>query len=300
MGGGVVGALCLLFLTAGDAGRSYREGKELDEAGKDYKAAVAYISALEADAGHKKALEAIRLVARDAWTEKAEEARELEASSQFGDALASYQELGRLQRSLKELDAMTGITAVDANAKVTEMGQKAAEQSYAKGADAIQRKAWEEAVKHYSAALAYVTGYQDAGAKVAYAYYQWGEADLSSAKWRDAAVHFARSWKAGDVTDARRRSASVHGALATYFVDKGGCRQGVKDAKTALEIYTAPAFEDTLRKAQACAETPVAFNRFENPTGVNPNGMSVSDLLGDGVINAARAEVSSFVKIHRT
>jgi curli biogenesis system outer membrane secretion channel CsgG len=291
---GLVG--CALALVAGDAGRAYREGKDLDEAGSDYKAAVKYLEALREDSGHKKALEALRAGSHDAYAEHLKDAQDAEATKAFPEALGDYKDLVVLVKGLNEFEA-AGFEIVDLGAKVTEMTTASAEAAYVRAGTAFTGSHWEAAITACGEATSFVSNYKDCGEKTATAYYKWAEADVAGKKFRDGVGHYTASAKAGAGTDAEAKAAAIQLALAKYFLEKGACRQAVGDATASGKLAASAEADQVLASANACAQTPIAMAAIENPTGVNPAGMAVADVLADAILNATGNGASKFLTI---
>ena len=291
----LIAAGCLI-LAGSDAGRAYRDGKDFDEGGQDFKAAEKYLEALDADAGHKKAMEALKAVAKDAYDEKLSEAQDSESAKDYPSALRSYDDLATLIAGLKDHDA-SSFSVIDAKAKSLEMRNSAAETDYQAAEKFFTAKSWEAAIRHYDSAISFMVAYKDCQEKRSAAYYAWGDDQEKAHQYRAAIGDFENAGDNGFYKDAAARSGSIEAALGRYFLDKNLCRQAVADLRSAKQHLSSTDLDTDLAKAEDCAITPVAILPFENPTGTNLAGMALGDTLADATTAKVQAGASEYLRL---
>ncbi len=288
----------LLTLVGCPAAKLYREGKEYDESGRDYQAALKYVAALDKNEKLKKPREALVAVAEDAYKEKLGLAEGYERDGRFPAALDEYRGLDQLLDRMGDYDAVS-FTVIDVRKKVEEMANAAAEERYRAGESALAARKWSEAVEEYGAAQGFKAGYKDTKEKVGVAYYGWAEDDLARKAFRDSATHFQNATESAGTgfKDAAARGGATYRALGNYFVTADRCRQAVKDLRAAQRLLGAGKVDGELATAEECAVTPVAIMPFDNPTGTNLAGMAMGDTIADGIGSQVRANASEFVKL---
>jgi len=290
--------LLALQLSGCAALKLYQEGVKLEEAGRYYGAAKRYVAALDINPDHKKAREALLLVAERAYEEKLGLAVDEEQNEAFAGALDEYQELDEFLRDLGRHDA-ADFSVVNVGEKIEEMANAAAEERYRAAENYLGQGKWEQAIGAYGAALSFKRGYKDCEAKIALAYYSWGD-ELEGAKyWRHAAQTFGKAVDHGGqgYKDASSRAGSLYLALGRYFIGADRCRQAVSDLRQARKYVSDGQVGEVLAEAEECAVTPVAVLPFENPTGTNVAGMALADTVSDATASVVRQDASEFVRM---
>ncbi len=251
----------LIGLTGCPANRAFREGRDFDEAGSEFRAAGKYLDALEINENHKNAQAALLVVAESAYGEKLAQAESAERSRDFPAALKHYR---GLRKFLDALDARGALTFTTGNvgAKVDEMENSAAEAQYLEGEEAVRQRFFDRAIGAYEAALAYKAPYKDASAKIGASYYGWAEDQLKGRLYREAALHFrnAAEHRVGAPPDAGVRSGAVYAALGRHFIGVDRCRQAVLDLREAEKSLGGAVVRPDLERAETCAVTPVAVS----------------------------------------
>lgn len=287
----------LLFAVGCEAGKLYRQGKSLEGAGQDIKAAESYLDALDARPDQKRAHEALARMGEGAWNKLLKSAEEHEQAGRFPEALAAYQRLATLTTRLDEHELLTFKT-INVGERVEAMANASAEERYRAAEAGLKAGRWASAVKEYTAALGFKADYKDSVSKLAAAYYGWGAENLTRAEYREGAGHFvsAQATVPG-YKDAAARAAVVYAALGRWFKDQGQCRQAVRDLRQAQALVADPAVGKDLDRAVACATGRVGVAVFGNPTGVSPGGLAVGDLLSDSLIAALPRGASEFLKV---
>lgn len=282
----------------GDAQRAYKEGKELDEAGQDYRAALKYIDALDAKPDHKKAIEGLLACAKDAYVEQLGTAEDAETGKRWATALDEYRALNTLGQRIELIDGPK-LRDPGLPAKIDLMATNAAEEQYLLAEQALGGTRYESAIGLYRQAQKYKPAYKDSQAKISDAAYRWGESSLGTKLYRESAGHFelAAAEAGGAYKDARTRAGKIYAALGKAHIKPGECRQAVRDLRTAKGLDNATAPAEDMTAAEACAVTPVAILAFENPTGVNIAGIAIGDSVADETTMNVAKGASEYVKL---
>ena len=280
------------------AGQRFDEGKKLEASGDSWGAGQKYIAALKEDANHKDSKEALVAVVKAAYEQKLAEATGLEAKSRFAEALGEYKELKDFVDAAKRM-AGARVETVDFDEKMAGLKNAEAEKRYQEGAAALAARSWDDAIGKFNKAIEFGgDGYKDARAKIAEARYGWGEEQFGKKQFRAAADQFARAAKAdASLKDAGSRAASIYLSLGRYFLGADRCRQAVKDFRSAAAIIGEAKLAKDIATAEECSVTPVAILAFDNPTGVNPSGMALSDTIADAVSGKVRGKATEFVRL---
>ena len=291
-------ALALALLPGCPATKLYKEGLDLEEAGKEFKAADRYLDALDTNENHKKAMEALRAVAEEAYREELAVAEGFEKDAKYPAALDAYRLLDTYLDRVRGVDALD-FSAINTNEKIGEMQDASAFARYKNGEERLAARDWEGAVEEYEAAQSFRPRFKDTAEKVAIAQYGWAESELSSNKYRSAAKHFSLAVDSGGpgFKDAAKRSGALYLALGRHFIKADRCRSAVRDLRHARDLGAEGDVLTDLQTAEACAVTPVAFLPFENPTGVGLAGMALGDTLADQAAANVKAKASEFVRI---
>jgi len=249
-------ALALVWLVGCAAQKAYKEGMDLQAAGKLPAAAAKYLDALDSKPTHPEALVALAGVAEEAWKAKLAQAADAEGRNDYTTARDKYQELARLQERLDQHGFLDFPVTVDALAKAKEMEEGAAERAYLLAEKQRGSGQYENAIAGYREAQGFVPGFRDTQARIASAYIEWGTAEAAAGRWRSATQKYQDGAAAGAV-EGTTRSAEVYLALGRWNVTNGACRQAVRDLKEADRLVPGSVRAD-LAQASSCAETRVA------------------------------------------
>lgn len=278
------------------AGQDFREGMGLLKSGKEFAAAMLFISALDDNPRHKGALKELTEVAKTAYEEQLEVAEREEKRGRHEQTVEEYKRLLAFVDSAREIGVINFDT-IDVYSKLNESMQATAAEAYSSATTSRQGGDWAAAIDGYRKALSYVANYEDAEKAIGESYYEWATNALERRAYRDSVKLYAQAWKSGHAGDAQQRAASIQSAIAGHLVDGGHCRLAVKEYRLAQQIFGHPEIAEGLAAARACAVTPIAMPSVENPTGVNPAGMAVSDLLADGIMASVRRNASEFLQV---
>jgi len=292
-------ALLLPLLLSGCAAvKLYHEGQDLEESGKEYPAANKYLDALHQNEKLKKPREALTAIAEAAYDEKLKLAQDYEGTERYPDALKEYRALVKYLDRLKDENALT-FAVIDANAKVGDMQNAAAEQQYKLAETALQAHQWDAAITSYTSAQGFKAGYKDTADKVALAQYSWGDDELTARRHRSAAEHYVKATESAGsgYKDAGQKAGGIYAALGHYFIGADRCRQAVKDLRVAAQLMGPSAVATDAAAADGCAITTVAILPFENPTGQTVAGMALGDALADQTAAKVSRGASEFVHL---
>lgn len=275
-----------------------REGERLEREGQLLPAAMRYLDVLDRDAKNEQAMTGLKKIGPEAYSQGLAVATSAEQAARFPAAADGYQALATF------LDRMRGrglvnFQAIDANAKAIEMADKAAEQVYATGEQALAQRRWSEAIAAYKEAQRFKPGFRDTNQKIAGALYHRAEERLAARRWREAAQDFADSAKSGGgaYQDATSRSGRIYIALGRWFVSQGRCRKAADEFTTAAGLLGPDALGPDRDAALACARTPVAVLPLDNRTNRAPEGLAPGDLLAGGVSQYVVEHGSRFVPL---
>lgn len=293
--------LALLFtlvLSGCPAAKLYREGQDLYESGKEYKAAQRYLDSLDVNPKFKKAHDALVLVAPDAYAEKLERAVSDENDGNFPGALTEYRELKELLDRIGNYEEVD-FPVVNVKKKIDEMENASAEESYREAETQLTAREWEAAILAYKTATSFKRGYKDTEEKIALAFYSWADDEVLSHAYRAGAEHYVEATKSGGVgyKDAQAKSGVIYHALGRYFVKSDRCRQAVRDLRRAGSLLGPESIATDLPAAETCAVTPVAILPLENPTGQTVAGMALGDTIADATAAKVQANASEFVRL---
>ncbi|MBW2257098.1 MAG: tetratricopeptide repeat protein [Deltaproteobacteria bacterium] len=151
---------------------------------------------------------------------------------------------------------------------------------------------WEEALRHYEAALAVRADYRDAVARIAAVHFAWGEEVLAEGRYRDAATRFEEAWNRG-AAEGRVRAAEVYAALGRYHLGHGACRQAWRDLSASVRL--GGPLQEEVAAAMDCAEVRVAVTTVAGPRRRPVGEVNVSSRILAEVLEALPGAVTTFV-----
>lgn len=292
-----VSLLAVLLLAGCPAQKLYHDGVQAEASGKDWLAADDYIAALNHKPGLDKARQALFAIAPDAYAKQLARCEAAETAKDWPTAIKQY---GELKEFIDRVDREGGpvLTGVDLGGKIADLQDSAAREIYDRGEKALSEKRWADAIAAYQDVTKYKANYKDTVAKIGAAHYGWAESDLASKAWRDAASEFTLAAGSSGPANATARATGIYAALGKYQLDKGACRQAVRDLTVASQKTKDATVAKNLTAAKACAAVPIAFLPSENPTGIATiDGLAVGDDLNDSLASRTRSEASENLQI---
>jgi tetratricopeptide (TPR) repeat protein len=290
--------LSLFIYGCGPASKAINRGDELVEMKNYYGASQEYLTALGHEKDNEKAKAKLCQIAGQAYEQQEGIAANAEKSSDYESALRNYRSLSSFLDSAGSYNCVSFPT-INVKQKIEEM-QGAASEKYYKEAETLFAAAdYDGAIGKYEEALRHNKPYKDSTEKIAESYYRNGAALESSGRFRDAAKSFVdASSTVSNYKDSSQRASGIYCALGDYHYSKKAFRTAYNDYCEVSRIN--PGFQDIdqkIGKAEADAVTKIAFMRFDNPSGRDIAGASVSDMIFDEMQSKLKGKASRFLKI---
>lgn len=282
----------------GPAAKAISRGDEMVQMKNYYGASQEYLTALNLERDNGEAKTKLCQIAAPAYEQEASVASNAENTSDYESALRHYRILSNFLDSVN-LYNCASFPTVNVKQKIVEM-QGASSEKYYKEAEGLFAAAdYESAIAKYEDALSHNKPYKDCSEKIAESYYRKGMALESNGRYRDAANSYVNSNSTvSNYRDSSKKASALYCALGDYHYSKRAYRNAYNDYCEVSKID--PGYKNIDQKisdAETNAITKIAFIRFDNPSGRDIAGASVSDMIFDEMQSKLKGKASHFLKI---
>ena len=250
--------LLAVLITGCAVKKSVRQGGIAESNGDSWTAAQHYLDALERKPRHDDANLGIGRVGEQALTQAISSAEADESSEDYRGAMEWYDRALTYTGRMRTTGHLNFTVSVDLEDRRDEMQAAAAFEAYSEGEDALAQRRWEDALAGFEESMRIAPNFKDASLRVAEVHYTWGEADVAGTLYRQAAGRFMQATQSdfGPFQDAEDRAIELYTALGRHHLDRGACRQAVRDLRIAHGVYP-QAIASDLQSAEDCAFTAV-------------------------------------------
>lgn len=294
-------ACMAMFMTVvfgcGPAYQAVKRGDELLEMQQYYSANKEYIKALGYEHDYKKAKEKLCLNAKKGYDQELAITENYERSANYESALSHYRDLSDYIDSTTSYNCLNFPT-INTKQKIVEMQASASEQYYKEAEKLYHVEDLSNAIAKYKEALKHNDPYKDCKEKIAESYYKMAIKLENQKKFREAAENYIRSNEAvSSYKDASAKAAGLYYGLGEYYLSKKLCRNAYNDFCQVQRINpNYPGISEKVEIADNGAVTKIAFMRFDNPTGNNIAGASLSDLIFEDIKSRLSRKASRFLR----
>lgn len=283
MGKSIVIAFAILVLgiggcasqgSQGFAADTVRRASQLEQQGQKFRAAEAYLAALQSQPGNRDARAGLSRVVDPAVEEKLLSATALESELRLDAAIAEIDAARRLLRRSATIGIDSHQTAVVESRRSQLINDRV--QELVEEAGRMRREGlWSAALANLNTLEALSPGREETSTKLQRLWVQWAESNMSEGRLRGAAERFeaAAGVPGGTSGVYAARAAAIRSVIGLSALQQGACRAALVELRAAERLAPGSTDPVALNRAVTCSRTCVQLRTdADGESGVSENG----------------------------
>jgi tetratricopeptide (TPR) repeat protein len=251
----LVWLLCgVALLSACAHKKAYKAAVKYEKSGRYADAARKDLEALDKKPDYEDALMHLRQIALLAYQELLNQAETFESSSQWVEAVYSYDDLETILRRLQRHNVV--LQTIDVPSRMAQAREKGAAYYYGNAERHLGAGEYEPAIEQYKKVTVVAGQYRDTKEKLWQAYTGLGDRELKSQQFQPAISDYEQALTyATNVETTKRQIAEAYYRWAEQLEANRNYREAMAKFEQVLAVV--PDYEDAARRAQQAYEKAV-------------------------------------------